>query len=443
MVESFSIGAGSCNAGMAAVGGNHLDPTKMTSNTSSFIDMNISFNLNGISLTPSQRPQLFEDSTYTIEVIAGNSNMKGCLIRFGQEGISNYSTNEIITVIPITNTQIATVCNPGTNAVGVTHMNSISKSICSCTMNVNISIPITIDVTVVIENTPTSSIYGYEQYIGKYTTLSPTISKPTISNIPSISPLYQPSLTSLPTKTGTIKLDGSTLRPSSLPTSTGTIKLNGIPTITPITVINPSGILPTTPTNSIMIPTSSPSGQPTILGGGSSPIIPLSPVISATSSPIASSTPSSSMSPSLVGGGSSPMISSSSSPAILSSSDNPPIGLTPPSSSNGGLSPTITMPSESVSPTPMLSDAASDQQSDINTPGGDGGGNNGDKKNDIWTVVSGPTTPTIPITPTIPQPTPVMMTPPTSTSSTAAYSIMYDWSMWVLQSQSILLLLLC
>jgi hypothetical protein len=186
LAESYSWGAGSCDAG-GAVGGYHLESYEGDQNIDtpvpkdhircirsgtlhhSGIDVVIGNQLISSDTTPIEPLQYNID--YEIQVYMLKSIFRGILIRLSPSNESNIDlTGSLYTTDPLL--QVATTaCATPTVAVGVTHRSAIDKDLVFATLRFdNETIPsntttkFNLEITVVGSNNEYGSVYAYSLY---------------------------------------------------------------------------------------------------------------------------------------------------------------------------------------------------------------------------------------------------------------------------------------
>jgi hypothetical protein len=155
-VNAFPQGAGSCRQGQAAVHGNHLRRSNVT--TGQLSEGGFQMHLNDVSLSILQ-PKEFEVGIYhNLSLVALDGRFfRGFLLRLndGLEGALEPDSDDI---------QIANICR---EVPGVTHTNRDVKKLVSTSLMVpvgDVDVTMRLDVTVVVRNVFGDSEYYYSRY---------------------------------------------------------------------------------------------------------------------------------------------------------------------------------------------------------------------------------------------------------------------------------------
>lgn len=169
VVDSLPNGAGSCVAGMAAVGGFHLEygpgspyPDRIGVKNATLSDVQVNVTINGVMLEPftTTKTTFKSDNDLVWRVESSEVAYQGILVRVeAPEDVlfSNTGNGELL--------KNADVCNTaGGNVVGVTHFNATEKLFSSGTLVFAEAGSATIDVTIVFRNDNNISLYGYSAY---------------------------------------------------------------------------------------------------------------------------------------------------------------------------------------------------------------------------------------------------------------------------------------
>jgi hypothetical protein len=164
VVQAYSTGAGACPAGVAAVGGFHLDASNgRTVQTGELYQGGVSVTLSNIQspLVPMQATTIATQTEYTLTVATTNEQgFKGILLRLGG--------SETMTIQPTDATilQEASACTTESNyAVGVTHVNNAPKLSVSALVRFDAPGTVALDITLVGINADTVSVYGYNGFV--------------------------------------------------------------------------------------------------------------------------------------------------------------------------------------------------------------------------------------------------------------------------------------
>jgi hypothetical protein len=222
LATAFPSGAGSCPEGMAAVGGDHLNPA-YTITTGGLAEGNLQLAINGRVLLSGTRINLLSGVEHSWTLSSRDQNgFRGFLLRLS-------GTDQVDTTVALssadTNVQEALdACIVAQGVGGVTHTDNDVKTGVSGVLRLDeVASNLLLDVTVVIENRNSVSTFFYSGYtiflrgdvMGNVSTDAPTFAMLTTSPTP------QPS-TSMPTiiPTTLIPTSNPTLAPTQQPSST-------------------------------------------------------------------------------------------------------------------------------------------------------------------------------------------------------------------------------
>jgi hypothetical protein len=172
LVQAYSTGAGACPAGVAAVGGFHLDASNgRTVQTGELFQGGVSVTLSSSSmdspLVPNQATTIATQTDYTLTVATtAEQGFRGILLRLGGGGDSA-EDEDTMTIVPTdaATLQEANACTTERNAVGVTHVDNVPKLAVSAVIRFDAPGTKMLDITLVGANLETVSVYGYNGFV--------------------------------------------------------------------------------------------------------------------------------------------------------------------------------------------------------------------------------------------------------------------------------------
>lgn len=249
-IDSFSSGAGSCNAGLNALGGSHIDSTALQTLNLTLTQLEIQVQVGDAIYPANSVISVLKNTEYTILITTRTSDafFRGALIRL--ETLNN--RNMINSLEPNDNMGVVSVCTLP-SVIGVSHTNNDMKTKASATFLMKDAGDIMMDVTIVVANTVGISMYGYGSFtIDVMDTLPPASGvqggvspspSPSFFVTESFFPSYSISPTPVVPSAPIVTTPPPAVTPS-VPVPTLLTPAPILPTITPAPVVTAPGVTP-------------------------------------------------------------------------------------------------------------------------------------------------------------------------------------------------------
>jgi hypothetical protein len=198
-VSANTVGAGSCEAGIAAIGGTHLDfgpssPSKREGGIGTLFEGATYVEVEGVTLTAGTPTTFPVNTDLTWTVTAEQVPLKGIFVRV-QAAADNAFTNVGVS----DGLQNEPFCDAlADNVIGVSHTSAAMKSQSSGVINFSLKGSVTMDISVVYDDTQfaISAFSSYPLTIGEATPTAPTAPTPVapvpVAQTPTAFPTFSP-----------------------------------------------------------------------------------------------------------------------------------------------------------------------------------------------------------------------------------------------------------